>query len=136
MNEVITVLAPKRHRLGLDVWWNDITRAMDQFNNDLLEELSSGTAFDDCFCHSYIQDIKETIKNHKEENMLYFPFRTPGSTKGHIAVNKELVIQDIKFYPETSFNASLRGDKTAFKPEVEGAMKHFIGSKIILNEEE
>ena len=102
---------------------------------DLLTKLDS----DD-----YINDLTKEMDKHLLpgwpdylNTYLWKPFekdgtaiRFPGATRGHVEFDDDLVITDIVLYDTASENCI-----ACYKPSIHEAVKQFIGSKIVIQEE-
>lgn len=65
-----------------------------------------------------------------EVNELMIPFRIPGATRGHITLNKDHIITDIRFYDETCFGTGAL-PKVYYKGVIK-ATNEFIGYKVVI----
>lgn len=59
-------------------------------------------------------------------------FRWPGATRGYIALDKDDIITDIVFYPDTSFGTARLSQ--LYDRKVEEDVKVFIGKKLVFKE--
>ena len=60
-------------------------------------------------------------------------FRWPGATRGYIVLDKDNIITDIVFYPDTSFGTERLIQ--LYDRKVEEDVKVFIGKKLVFKEE-
>jgi hypothetical protein len=98
-------------------WFNDLTDEMDKHLLPCWEEsLKKGYTFG-----TYIYE-----PTRRENGMA---IRFPGATRGHIEIDKNMVITNIVLY-DTAFEHGI----ACYKKSVEEAVKKFIGAKIILSE--
>lgn len=74
--------------------------------------------------HSYLwkNDVEQCLKG----NVNHIAFRHPGSTNGHIEVDKDMIIRDIVFYEDTC-PMFYEGDYQSLKDK-------YIGTKLSVEE--
>lgn len=91
-------------------WVNDLTKEMDNY---LLGEWTRR------YCTYMYRPDKETEK--------YFGIRFPGATRGHIEVDENMIIKDIKLYTDTCFDIHILYDK-----KVLDILPKYIGMKLVI----
>lgn len=100
-----------------------IKDSIGDFINDLTKEMDNHLTEDNCKAFgTYIYD-HQIHKNH-------WAIRYPGATRGHILVDDNNVIQDIKLYDTATDSIKSVG---CYKDSVKDAVKKFIGYKIVFN---
>lgn len=79
------------------------------------------------FCRTYLWGLEEN------QSFKGSAFRWPGATRGYIALDKDNIITDIVFYPDTCFGTERLSP--LYDRKVEEDIKVFIGKKLIFKEE-
>ena len=107
MNELITTY---EYRDGV----NDLTRELDKY---LIGEWLP-------FWHTYIYEPDRETSKH-------FGIRFPGATRGHIEVDENMIIKDIRLYNDTCFETH-----HLYKKDVLEILSKYIGMKLIITPRE
>ena len=134
MNRILKTL-PKR--MDGNEYFNAITITMDEYNLYMRKEKTKSV---DNIWSTYLYDVKGELEDGLEyfdhllqknvtRDRILIPFRIPGATRGHIALDKDHIVTEIKFYEDTSFGASI---DAVYDRGVVDAVKEFIGDKIVL----
>lgn len=103
MNELTTIFDNRD-------WVNDLTKEMDKYLIGKWPER---------FCTYINEPDRETDK--------YFAIRFPGATRGHIEVDENMIIKDIKLYDVTCFDTHILYDK-----KVLDILSKYIGMKLVI----
>lgn len=84
--------------------------------------------------HERMESFFKTYLWGLEENESFkgTAFRWPGATRGYIALDKDDIITDIVFYPDTSFGTARLSQ--LYDRKVEEDVKVFIGKKLVFKE--
>lgn len=84
--------------------------------NDLTREMDSYVTMNVSSFNTYIYDAK-----NDNGDFYSYAIRYPGATRGHIELNEENIITNIKLYDST---------KDIYRKEVEDILKKYIGMKL------
>lgn len=95
----------------------DITEFIDEYLEDSMKEYS--------WLKTYILQ-PETYGSDK----LLCAIRLPGATRGHIEVDKNNIIKEIKFYEDSCFGEG-KNSLSCYKKEVIKAVEKYIGQELI-----
>lgn len=99
------------------------------------------TEFIDKYIIGYHKSIHDNMKHvfrtylyltNKCEGQKLVSFRYPGATRGHIELDKNNIIKDIRFYSDTCFGES--NLDPLYDRKIEEDIKRFIGQELIFNE--
>lgn len=135
MNKILRTTCKKYDR---DEWFNDLTDEMDKYNR--LYRSNKGMIF-----RTYLYDLEHELKmgmkdynpifkTTKNRDKILVAFRIPGATRGHIELDENHIITDIKFYEDTCFGVG--NLPSIYDRKVIDATKKFIGYRIVIGDQE
>lgn len=78
--------------------------------------------------------IDHLTEEHVVRDTLCIPFRIPGATRGHLRIDKDHKIVEIKFYDETCFGTGAL--EPVYKRSVIKSTEKFIGATIVIENDE
>lgn len=144
MKNNITVLECKSSKWDENEFYCEFTDVCDEYN------LMSPYLKDRPWLRTYLYDVADELEKgmkyfdvvfnrEVERDFIYIAFRVPGATRGSIKIDKDHIIQDILFYPDTCFGYSTTNERAidpVYKPQVVEATKKFIGMKIVIKNDE
>lgn len=132
-----TLEMTKLNKAYSDDYVCELTKVMDE---NLIGNFPKDSIF-----QTYMYDPKEVVDSLKEDGMFHTPsilgedikdkgyiaIRFPGATRGHIAINSNLEIVEIKLYEDTCFG---KGSNlhAIYKKKVSDDIQKFIGYKIVV----
>lgn len=99
------------------------------------------TDFIDKYITGYHKNIHNNMKHvfrtylypaNRYGNELLISFRYPGATRGHIELDKNNIIKDIKFYSDTCFGEGNLDQ--LYDRKIEEDIKQFIGQELVIEE--
>lgn len=119
-------------------YYCDFTRECDKFNFML------NNREDRPWFRTYLYEVEAELRcglvytdpilgREEVRDGIYIPFRVPGATRGHIKLDKDHIITEIKFYEDTSFGGSI---PECYDRKVVEATKKYIGAKIVCKNEQ
>lgn len=64
-----------------------------------------------------------------------YPIRFPGATRGHIEVDDDMIIKDIKIYESSGIYSGKPHTVGIYDPDIKVHLKEFIGKKLVIDRE-
>ena len=138
MKELITT----KSKYSYDDYYNEITEIMDKYNIAYKRDLRNKDKRDHEFWRVYIYDpewymdkgleyFDELFQKVVKKDFIYLPLRVPGITIGHIALNKDFIIDHVRLYEDCCFGET-GADRRFTSGLKEILFEEFKGRKIVL----
>lgn len=138
MKELITT----KSKYSYDDYYNEITEIMDKYNIAYKRDLRNKDKRDHEFWRVYIYDpewymdkgleyFDELFQKVVKKDFIYLPLRVPGITIGHIALNKDFIIDHVRLYEDCCFGET-GADRRFTSGLKETLFEEFKGRKIVL----
>lgn len=111
------------YRVAYDEYCGEITDFMDKYITDYHKKIHNNMKY---VFRTYLYPANR----YGNENLI--SFRYPGATRGHIEIDKNNIIKNIKFYSNTCFGEG--NLDPLYDRKIEDDIKIFIGQTLVIEE--